>query len=267
MSIICLMMSVLLPSLNRARETANRVKCASNLRQIGQALLLYSNENRGAYPRTFYSSGANLIADATGSTSADPFATTNPVGTNNIPAALFLLMRTQEITSEVFTCPSSSGEKDDYGGGSNSSLNRGNFSAIPKNLSFSFADPYPNSTAVGAGYKWNSGLDPAFAVAADMNPGITGSNDAVTNAALTTTASQANLKQGNSNNHNEDGQNVLFGDGHAEFVNTCRSGVNKDNIYTYRTTTTDDIGSLANTGSPVDGNDSYLLPTDDNCGF
>src|SRR5438874_2006417 len=44
------MMSILLPSLNRARETANRVKCASNMRQIGQAILLYSNENNRAYP-------------------------------------------------------------------------------------------------------------------------------------------------------------------------------------------------------------------------
>jgi prepilin-type processing-associated H-X9-DG protein len=42
--------SILLPSLNRARETANRVKCASNERQIGQAILLYSNDHRGAYP-------------------------------------------------------------------------------------------------------------------------------------------------------------------------------------------------------------------------
>ena len=50
--IIALLISILLPSLNRARETANRVKCASNLRQIGQALLLYSNDNKGTYPRT-----------------------------------------------------------------------------------------------------------------------------------------------------------------------------------------------------------------------
>jgi prepilin-type processing-associated H-X9-DG protein len=43
-------MSILLPSLNRARETANRVKCAQNMKQIGLALLAYGNVNRGAYP-------------------------------------------------------------------------------------------------------------------------------------------------------------------------------------------------------------------------
>jgi len=45
-----LLVAILLPSLNRARETANRVKCASNMRQIGQGMLLYSNDHRGQYP-------------------------------------------------------------------------------------------------------------------------------------------------------------------------------------------------------------------------
>jgi prepilin-type processing-associated H-X9-DG protein len=44
---------ILLPSLNRARETANRVKCASNLRQMGQGILLYSNDHSGNYPEDF----------------------------------------------------------------------------------------------------------------------------------------------------------------------------------------------------------------------
>jgi prepilin-type processing-associated H-X9-DG protein len=45
-----LMASILLPALNRARETANRVKSASNLRMIGQGMFLYSNDNGGNFP-------------------------------------------------------------------------------------------------------------------------------------------------------------------------------------------------------------------------
>jgi prepilin-type processing-associated H-X9-DG protein len=66
-----LALSIILPSLNRARETANRVKCGSNMRQIGQGILLYSNENKGKYPPD--------------------------QGT---------IVKTQDLTAEVFTCPS-----------------------------------------------------------------------------------------------------------------------------------------------------------------
>jgi prepilin-type processing-associated H-X9-DG protein len=43
-------MAILLPSLNRAREQANRVKSASNLRMIGQSVMIYANENKGKFP-------------------------------------------------------------------------------------------------------------------------------------------------------------------------------------------------------------------------
>jgi len=44
--------SILLPSLNRARETANRVKCASNERQIAMAMTMYANAHNGKFPNT-----------------------------------------------------------------------------------------------------------------------------------------------------------------------------------------------------------------------
>lgn len=43
---------LVLPALNRSRMTGNMVRSASNLRQIGQAMLLYANENKGKYPKT-----------------------------------------------------------------------------------------------------------------------------------------------------------------------------------------------------------------------
>lgn len=38
------------PSQDRAREKANQVHCASNLRQIGQAMFLYAEDNHGSFP-------------------------------------------------------------------------------------------------------------------------------------------------------------------------------------------------------------------------
>ncbi|HEX8911896.1 MAG TPA: prepilin-type N-terminal cleavage/methylation domain-containing protein [Humisphaera sp.] len=45
--IIALLMSILLPTLGRVREQANSIKCSSNLRQVGQALLMYATQSGG----------------------------------------------------------------------------------------------------------------------------------------------------------------------------------------------------------------------------
>src|SRR5829696_260396 len=218
--IIALLISILLPSLNRARETANRVKCASNLKQIGLAILLYSNENRGAYPRTKASTpvaaGTTHNMINLSNTAADPFINTGSDATDNVPQALFLLLRTQDITSEVFTCPSSNAEKDTYGGGTNAAINKSNFTDLLKNLSYSYADPYPDSTAIGSGFKLNNSISAEFAVGSDINPGTTGTDDNV--LLPSNTSSAKDMKFANSNNHDGDGQNVLFGDGHVEFL-------------------------------------------------
>ena len=48
--IIALLISVLLPALSRARDNANRVKCLSNLRQVGTAYLMYVLDHKGQLP-------------------------------------------------------------------------------------------------------------------------------------------------------------------------------------------------------------------------
>jgi len=291
--IIALLISILLPSLNRARETANRVKCASNLRQIGQAILLYSNDNKGPYPRGVYVGGAygtmvqlangttantgftSVYGQAVGAQSAtDATETTDPFsgyGTadgfvNNVPEALFMLLRTEDITSAVFVCPSSNATADVYGGGTNTALNQIDFTNIQNNLSYSYADPYPDTYALGSGFKMVQGLEPTFAVAADINPGTTG-NAGNDNVLFPNTASSGqNMRYGNSNNHGKDGQNVLYGDGHVDFQNNPFCGTNRDNIYTRGgpTWATTAAAGQDLVNSPYVANDSVLLPTDDN---
>jgi prepilin-type processing-associated H-X9-DG protein/prepilin-type N-terminal cleavage/methylation domain-containing protein len=49
--IIALLIAILLPSLSRARQQGWRVQCMSNLRQIGAATIMYTNDNKGWFPR------------------------------------------------------------------------------------------------------------------------------------------------------------------------------------------------------------------------
>ena len=51
--IIALLISILMPALSAARAQANTVKCASNLKTIGQAAHLYAQDFKGKVPRNY----------------------------------------------------------------------------------------------------------------------------------------------------------------------------------------------------------------------
>ena len=271
--IIALLISILLPSLNRAREQANRVKCASNLRQIGQGIQMYANENKGNFPRTYFNPAgtepAGVRADTTGAAQAKSFGDApgqpGPVLANNVTSSLFLLLKTQDLTSEVFICPSSQGERDTFAG--KSVQERSNFTSIPLNLTYSYICPFPSKAARDAGFKLNYTLTSDFAIAGDINPGTTGGQPKDDVVTPRPNSARNDMQKANSNNHNGDGQNILYADGHVEFQNTPYCGMlrpgtpattHRDNVYVSGTAAGSSTGK-----SPQDQNDTILWPHDD----
>ena len=70
--IIALLISILLPSLNRARAKALEVNCASNQRSFGQSVTMFANENKGRLPGNQYN-GTNPEAWWPGYIAADDY--------------------------------------------------------------------------------------------------------------------------------------------------------------------------------------------------
>jgi prepilin-type N-terminal cleavage/methylation domain-containing protein len=94
--IIAILIALLIPSLSRAREQANRTRCQNNIRQIGQNLAVYVSDY-GDFP----------VLDATGVITAP----TNPVS-DKVPVFVaarrsgLLALRTQvEFRMSKLACP------------------------------------------------------------------------------------------------------------------------------------------------------------------
>jgi len=249
--IIGLLMAIILPVMEKVRHKSYISACSANLHAIGQALVLYANENHGAFPRTNYVAGA-APTQGTGAAASDAFGAGGP-SPNDVTAGAFLLLRTQRLPPSIFICPYNDvyiyeAEKADP-------LSHANFTDPKKNLGYSFANPYPDDDAVQHGYKLGGKLSAGFALAADKNPGTIGYGDRDNVLFPAVTSSSHEKSKANSNNHEKDGQNVLYGDGHVEWQDHAFVGINDDNIFTSQR------GEVM--GSPANRDDSLLLPTDD----
>lgn len=96
-SIIALLIGILLPSLSKAKEAGRRVACASNLRQLGNALRMYLNDSKDLLPE----------ASPYGKLELDEFdAETNPFHRPTL-ATLLKPYLTTEVGNQdaVFHCP------------------------------------------------------------------------------------------------------------------------------------------------------------------
>lgn len=244
--IIGVLLAILLPTAEHVRHNSYKVTCAANLHQLGDALRMYTNDNHGLYPRTKYLAGAP-VTQGTGSVASDPFGVGGPVA-NDVSAPLFLLLRAQRFPASTLICPYD--DVNVFTPDPADPASHANFTDWKKNLGYSYANPYPSAAAAEKDYRLTDRLPVEFAIMADLNPGPApyGGN------LLSVTARSPSPMQEkiNSANHENEGQNVLYSDGHVVWAPTVFAGPNEDNIFTTRDGQMD--------ASPLDSLDGVLLP-------
>jgi len=255
-AIIALLISILLPSLSRARELSKRLVCGSNVKGIGTSCKIYSNENAEKWPVPAFKNKAigttgieytlpdnGIHGPGSGQTGfhrlepsiSEPTTGSGPqnVGTTDVAVtrAYWMLVRSGDITVKQFIC-ASSGDDDDN---TQDIELYYDFQQI-KNISYGYQVPFgPRDT------RPREGIDNRQIIAADKGPWYLESDEPNWNAGPLGDKIQLEdppklWRQFNSPNHggksNGEGQNALFGDGHATFARIPAIGIDSDNIYT-----------------------------------
>jgi prepilin-type processing-associated H-X9-DG protein len=303
---LLLLLLVLLPALSRGRQKAKEAVCSANLRGLGQGMHIYANDNMEWFPHHYFeptydeqdptqhgvrwvgTMGTNDFLSITEPTSS----TTSP--TRSHPSrSLFLLVIGGYATPVMFVCPQSTDQEDGLrnygpdavrtGGPSEPAVpgrSRYDFRGYPF-LSYGYQMPY------GRRGRPSETLDSRMVIAADKGPYYAAGGEGVSGTRtvrdrrsdVTAPADWAELdatqilekppgewRRYNSRNHQSEGQNVLFVDGHVSFEGRPIVGVHGDNVYTVQTgydPVSVLIGSVPGpdeTLGPLTQTDSFLVP-------
>ncbi|MEE9295223.1 MAG: type II secretion system protein [Phycisphaerae bacterium] len=247
-AIIALLISILLPSLSRARELAKRVTCAANARAIGNSCKIYAAEpwNNDQWPtpafdRSLLAAGEHVVyalpnqleapdgPDNNAPFRADESEDSTALGQFISPTrAFWMLIRAGETVPKAYICPSSGDTVDDT-----EEIDRYyDFKSI-QSISYGFQVPWgPFDTRA------SEDVDTRMAMVADKGPYAEDGGQVPEYEAGVFDLSTAPRQwmRFNSPNHGGrgagDGQNIYFADGHVDFEQKPAVGVDGDNIYT-----------------------------------
>lgn len=272
-AIIALLISILLPSLSRARELSKRLVCASNLKGIGTSAKIYANDNSESWMAPpfdedlVYDPGIDYLNEGEPQSDEDPGAVGyfrweqsksrdgNTSGSSAVSTtrAFWMLVRSGDVTVSQFVCPSSGDTPDDT---ENLPLYY-DFTSI-SNISYGYQVPFgPRET------KPREGADNRMVLAADRGPWYAAGDPSLMSSGLTTDHPPRDWARLNSTNHSQEGQNALFADGHVDFKRTPAIGIDGDNIYTVIIDQWDSTNKLANVSlgeDPHSCRDRYCFP-------
>ncbi len=234
-AIIALLMGILMPALSRVRQIAFRMVCGTNLSGIGKAMLIYSNDYDDELPRSGGRNGswAPRIQNWQALNRVGAYGNLEN-GNGSISSCFYLLVKYSEVTPKSFLCKGDSGTSEfkpaDYNAGDRDLIDLWDFGPNPpEHCSYAYHTPFGMYALTTSG-------EPGMAVAADRNPFIgspMAEQKVMPNGFKPDTAGKDELKLINANQHQEDGQNVLFLDSHVSFEKRPYCGINDDNIYTF----------------------------------
>jgi len=255
-AIIAMLLAILMPALGKVKKLAMRLVCGTNVKGMANALNVYAFDYRDEYP----------IAGGKGN---NTWTATTPQWANykdadwsgddnvSVSASLFMLVREADVGVKSFICPSSDQqafvnkidcdvvELWDFGGPDDPD------GQVPKDCqSYSYQMPYPTSKGH---FPADGTSSPGNAVIGDRNPWFNpdkiDKSIPVTQADYISTVgligavvgwdeecdrdlAKWEYQVGNAEEHDREGQNVLFNDGHVSFEKRPDVGTRYDNIYT-----------------------------------
>jgi prepilin-type processing-associated H-X9-DG protein len=228
------------PACRHVKINALRQTCRANLATIGKAMLTYASDHEGKFP---CAGGRNPVWgnvsrwDAPSRTQAFGLGADGSGGRASISSCFYLLVKYAGLMPEDFLCPGDVGATEFRLSNSRNSsddfklADAWDFGPDGSNhCSFAYHVPF-------GVYGLSTSSDPHMAVAADRSPwflsfaGRPGEFRALFTNSARRCGRPEPTRHGNSKSHGQDGQNVLFVDGHVSFEERSDCGLDQDNIY------------------------------------